>query len=136
MNPADLSPPRSPSYPCPCCGYLSFPAPPGSDAICTICLWWDDLEQLRFPTQRDGANPTSLLEAQANFRAFGAADLTLRTYARPPRPEDRRDPEWRPLDPLYPIEREAGDLARPSGANPENPAALYYWRGRAGKQSA
>ena len=35
-------------YPCPCCVYLMFGAPPGSYDICKICFWEDDLSQLRF----------------------------------------------------------------------------------------
>lgn len=129
METAALPAPRSPSYPCPCCGYVSFYAPPGSDGICTICMWWDDLEQLRRPTMRGGANGPSLVDAQVNFRTFGAAELTLRTYARSPRPEDRRDPDWRAFD-------LASDDLEPSSAGSSEPTRLYYWRERIGRQTA
>jgi hypothetical protein len=36
-------------FPCPCCGYRVFQRPPGNHEKCPVCLWEDDLSQLRFP---------------------------------------------------------------------------------------
>src|ERR1700687_1548515 len=86
-------------YPCPCCGYLVFQNKPGSDEICPICFWEDDISQLRFPLTGGGANKASLLEAQRNFAAFGAAERRVSPYVRAPSADDRRDAAWRLLDP-------------------------------------
>jgi len=127
--------PRSPAYPCPCCGYLTLPGPPGTDEICTICMWLDNVAQLRSPTLRNGTNRSSLLEAQSNFRTFGASDLTMRSYSRAPRPQDRCDPQWRPLDPVTDeLEPPAQDVR--NDAPDGDPTALYYWRKSVGKRTA
>ena len=115
-------------YPCPCCGYLSFSEPPGSYEICDICNWEDDVSQLRFPETGGGANHVSLLDAQRNFRVFGASDRTCLPRTRRPRPDDERDLSWRPIDPSV------DDLERPrSGVDygtsyPSDSSFLYYWR--------
>lgn len=36
-------------FPCPCCGHLVFKDAPGSDEICPVCFWQDDIVQLRWP---------------------------------------------------------------------------------------
>jgi len=117
---------KEPPYPCPCCGYLVFDGPPGSYALCPICDWEDDGVQLRFPDLAGGANGPSLIEAQRNFAAFGASDPRC-PPARAPAPEDRRDPDWRPVDLWCDVlaHAEAGDRPAPW---PDDPAHLYYWR--------
>jgi hypothetical protein len=77
-------------YPCPCCGYLVFDEPAGSDDICEICFWHDDLSQLRFP-RMTGANHVSLLDAQRNYREFGACEERVLAFARRPTAADDRD---------------------------------------------
>lgn len=71
------------SFPCPCCGYLTFGEPP--------------------------------VEAQANYRSFGACERCSVESCRAPGPDDVRDPSWRPVD-----------LAtdRFPGEAPDH----YYWR--------
>jgi hypothetical protein len=93
-----------------------------------ICMWWDDVQQLRFPMLRNGANRPSLIEAQCNFRTFGASDLRLRFYIREPRPHDRRDPQWRPFDPAIDIVPPAVEPAGKDHAFPADPITLYYWQ--------
>jgi hypothetical protein len=115
---------RSPSYPCPCCGYLVFRRPPGSDAICPICSWADDALQLRNPTYRGGANGPSLIEAQRTFLTLGAKEQRSLGYVRKPGPEDVRDPGWRPVDP----ERDTLDKAAWESPWPDDYASLYCWR--------
>jgi len=97
-------------------------------------MWWDNVAQLRFPALRGGSNRPSLFEAQVNFRTFGASDLPLRFYVREPRPQDRRDPQWRPLDPntdnLQPLVEPVGnDISSPC-----DPMALYYWQKSVGNK--
>jgi hypothetical protein len=58
-------------FPCPCCGYLAFTAPPGSEEICCVCGWQDDISQLRFPFNGGGANESSLVAAQKTFFDLG-----------------------------------------------------------------
>lgn len=121
----------TPSYPCPCCGYLVFDEPPGSYDICSVCGWEDDLSQLRFPTTSGANRP--LVECQ---RAFVAAE---RTRAVPQRPastrgeaeRDRdlqRDRDWRPLD----LDVDEIEVATPGVdygmTYPDDPTTLYYWR--------
>jgi hypothetical protein len=114
-------------YPCPCCGYLVFGAPPGSYAICPICFWEDDRSQLRF-VHTTGANHVSLVEGQRNYLAFGACEERGKAYVRLPLPEEQRDYEWRRSDP------EVDDIEEPRrGVNygnsyPEDTTTLYYWR--------
>jgi hypothetical protein len=113
-------------YPCPCCGYLVFGEPPGSYDICPICGWEDDLSQLRFP-EVGGAN-VPLIQAQQNYKAFGASEARRSELGRQPGADDYRDPEWRPVD----LARDNAE--RPvSGIDygnsyPPDSETLYYWR--------
>ena len=114
--------------PCPCCGYLVFSESPGSYDICPICFWEDDASQLRFPLMGGGANEVSLLEAQKNFAAFGASESRLASHVRSPRPDEQRDPSWRPFDPV------SDDIAKEvpgveyGQTYPKDRTTLYYWR--------
>jgi hypothetical protein len=116
-----------PRLPCPCCGFLVFDQSPGSYEICKICFWEDDLVQLGFPKFAGGANKPSLMEAQRNFAEFGACEIRLLQHVRPPMPEDIRDPDWRPVDPLRDL---FTALDRGDGTYdwPAERTRLYYWR--------
>jgi hypothetical protein len=116
-----------PRLPWPCCGYLMFGEPPGSHDICRICFWEDDPIQLRFPKSAGGANKPSLMEAQRNFAEFGACEIRLLQHVRPLTPEDIRDPDWRPVDPLRDL---FTALDRRDGNDdwPAERTRLYYWR--------
>ena len=113
-------------YPCPCCGYLSFDEPPGSDDICGVCFWQDDMVQLRLPLTGGGANDLSLFEAQANYEVHGAIERRFVQHVRPPTDTDARDPLWRPLD----LNRDSVEGPGPDvGATwPADRTVLYYWR--------
>jgi cysteine-rich CPCC protein len=115
-------------HPCPCCGYLTFDEAPGSDEICEICFWQDDISQLRFQSTGVGANRVSLIEGQHNFDKLGASELRLIPHVRMPRPVDERDPEWRPIN-----ERTDNIEMSVHGVDygqtyPEDSTTLYYWR--------
>ncbi|MEV0535574.1 CPCC family cysteine-rich protein [Kitasatospora sp. NPDC050463] len=86
-------------YPCPCCGHLVLDEMPGSYEICPVCFWEDDGVQFRWPTMAGGANKTPLIEAQRNYRDFGACDQRSRKQVRPPTANEPLDPAWRPIDP-------------------------------------
>ncbi|MFL5380896.1 MAG: CPCC family cysteine-rich protein [Longimicrobiaceae bacterium] len=113
-------------YPCPCCGYLVFPDPPGSYEVCPVCNWEDDALQLEFATTlTGGADHTTLARAQENFRIFGASEPSAIRFCRAAG-DTPRDPEWRPIDPS----RDGfEDFPAPTSARaPDDPEALYYWR--------
>jgi hypothetical protein len=117
-------------YPCPCCGYEVFGEPPGSFEICPICGWEDDLVQLGFPDLKGGANHVSLIEAQRTYAAIQSSKPQSTVHVRPPQ-DERRDPDWRPLDPLLdkylkwenPKHHDFWHSPSEKGED-----CLYYWR--------
>jgi hypothetical protein len=115
------------TFPCPCCGYLSFDQPPGSYEICEICFWEDDELQLEYATTlAGGANRPTLHDAQRNFLKFGACEPEMVGNVRSPSPSDIRDPTWRLIDPLRDRFENWGDR---NGTRPlTRREALYYWR--------
>src|SRR6185295_4947122 len=116
------------SYPCPCCGYLSYDEPPGSYDSCEICLWKDDPSQLRYPETRGGANRASLVQAQENFRSTGASHHCSLPHVRESVSKDERDPGWRLWN------RATDDTGRATTSDgygmryPTDTTTLYYWR--------
>jgi hypothetical protein len=112
-----------PRFPCPACGHLVFEAGPGSDDICLVCLWEDDLTQLRWPELAGGKNAVSLAEAQRNIKTFGAIEERFAGDVRPATEEEPLDPDFRPILASDPFE--APDDSAPW---PEDPTTLYYWR--------
>lgn len=112
-------------YPCPCCGHLIFPEPPGSYDICEICFWEDDLVMLRWPATGGGANDASLVEAQRNYAEFGAGERGHLVHVRTATEDDAVDPGWRPID-------SQRDSFEPGGVQeapwPEDATVLYWWR--------
>ncbi len=110
-------------YPCPCCGHLVFAEAPGSDDICMVCFWEDDLGQLRWPHLEEGANAPSLATAQQNYAKHGAIEERFVGDVRPPNADEPRDPEWRPI-----AATDAFEEPNESADWPEDPTRLYYWR--------
>ncbi len=77
------------SYPCPCCGYLTFDEEPcGSYEICPVCYWEDDCVQNNDPEYDGGANGISLIEAKKNFAKYGAIKLEFENDVREPLEEE------------------------------------------------
>ena len=105
-----------------------FDESPGSDDICEICFWEDDVSQLRFPDMGGGANRVSLAEGQRNFDKFGASERRLIPHVRRPGPGDERDAEWRTIN------DKTDNIEKPlRGADygqtyPDDSTLLYYWR--------
>jgi Zn finger protein HypA/HybF involved in hydrogenase expression len=117
-------------FPCPCCGHVVFSAEPGSDDICPICFWQDDVVQLRWPDFAGGANRPSLIDAQAIYQRIGAAEERLLPFVRMPRASERLDTEWRPFDPSRDVV-EAHISGVDSGKTYERDRTrYYYWRER------
>lgn len=118
----EQAPTDAPLFPCVCCGYLTVDAP-GSYDICPVCLWEDDIVQLRYPMLAGGANPSSLVDAQAFFAATGASHARRTERVRPPAADEYRDAGWRPLNrSLDNFELE------PEGPWPSDWTTLYWWR--------
>jgi hypothetical protein len=116
-------------YPCPCCGYLVFTTQPGSYQVCPICLWQDNLAQLRFPLMPGAANVVSLQTAQHNFMDCGAAEKRNRDAGREPVPGERREDGWRPLDTDNDnIEEPQRGVAYADSYPIHDTTVLYYWR--------
>ncbi|MDH5667027.1 MAG: CPCC family cysteine-rich protein [Nitrospira sp.] len=119
------------NYPCSCCGYLTFADAVGSDDICPICFWEDDVVQLAFPDMAGGANKCSLIEGQRGFAEFGACERKAVSHVRPVSPSDVRDSLWRPLDCsrdryLHWGDRADGELWQ--SVKDSRDISLYYWR--------
>ncbi len=113
-------------YTCPSCGYRVFDGPPGTEQLCPICGWRDDLMHLRFPLFNGMPNGIALVDAQLNYSLIGAKDASVLKDVRFPTAQDERDPDWRPLD------ADVDTFAEPpidfdGLAEPEDPATLYYW---------
>jgi len=97
--------------------------PPGSDDICMVCFWEDDMMQLRWPQLAGATNAVSLLDAQKNFVRFGASEERFQRDVRPPAPDETIDEGWRTVD-----ERDRFEGPDESAPWPEDRTRLYYWR--------
>jgi hypothetical protein len=113
-------------FTCPCCGYRVFAGPPGTEELCPICGWRDDLMHLRFPLFNGMPNGISLLDAQLNYSVLGAKDASALKTVRFPNAADERDPDWRPLD-LDVDNPQPMPVDFDGLAEPEDPTSLYYW---------
>jgi hypothetical protein len=102
---------------------------PGGNERCPICLWEDDLAQLRFPNLPGSANHVSLDEAQHNFADFGVAERRHRGAGRAPLNEEVREKSWRPLDPARDnIEQPERGINYADSYPLADTTVLYYWR--------
>lgn len=116
-------------YPCPCCGYRVFERQPGSSATCPICLWEDDLAQLRFPRLPGSANHVSLEQAQHNYSDLGVAERRNAGLGRVPVEGERREAGWRPLDPEQDnVEEPQSGIDYGDTYPLADTTVLYYWR--------
>ncbi len=93
---------------------------PGHHEVCPICLWEDELSQLRFPLMTGIANTASLETAQRNYQSFGAAEKKNRGLTRESVEGEELEPGWRPLN------IEIDNVERPRRG--ENYAETYPWR--------
>ncbi|MBM7569922.1 hypothetical protein JOC48_000391 [Aquibacillus albus] len=85
---------------CPCCGYKTMDSD-GHYDICPICFWEDDPFQ-KEDVYEAGANQIPLIEAQKNYLKYGACEKEFQKNVRKPNGNDKRDPDWKPInDSLY-----------------------------------
>ncbi len=100
----------------------------GSYAICHICYWEDDLNQLLYPFSNIGSNPISLAIAQINFVQFAACDPNMIDHVRSATRDDIRDDRWFPLW-KKPIDWEGIVLKRvdQQDLKPQVAEFLPYW---------
>ena len=113
-------------YPCPCCGFLAFDRHPGTYEFCPVCVWQDDLAQLKFPTLRIGPNKASLIEAQLNYSEHGVSTIKRQPSA-PSSVGFERDENWRPID-LKMNNIELTSVGDQGNTYPQDRTTLYYWR--------
>jgi hypothetical protein len=90
-----------------------------------VCFWEDDAVQLRWPDWSGGANKPSLIEAQQNFRRFGACEERLVRHIRNAKDDEPLEPGWRLIDPLCDHFERPGEQEVPW---PEDRTVLYWWR--------
>ncbi|PJZ59076.1 CPCC family cysteine-rich protein [Leptospira barantonii] len=80
------------SFPCPCCGYLTFEEESGSFEICPVCYWENDNVQNDDPSYSGGANRISLELAKENYIRFGAKEKDYVTLVRKPKEDEYPEP--------------------------------------------
>jgi len=100
---------------------MVFSESSGSDEICPVCYWQDDIFGLLEPFVAMGPNHVSLAQAQKNFGELGFSEprfARLKNRLSPPS-QFAIDPEWRPI--LSPEKFHPGQF-RPEKGSP------YYWR--------
>jgi len=76
-----------------------FQRQPGNHEKCPICLWEDDLAQLRFPRMPGSANHVSLEQGQHNYAKSAPPNDAIAAKGAAPFEEEPRESSWRPLDP-------------------------------------
>jgi hypothetical protein len=80
------------TYPCPCCRHITL-SRCSRFRVCPVCLWEDDGQNdCDAHRVRDGYNGVSLVQARANFAAFGAYDQQSIPFVRPAEPHERPVP--------------------------------------------
>ncbi|MEN8177869.1 MAG: CPCC family cysteine-rich protein [Pseudomonadota bacterium] len=116
-------------FPCPCCGHLVFDREPGYHQTCPICLWEDELAQLRFPAMPGISNSVSLVDAQINYQRIGVAERKNMGQGRAAIAGEALEEGWRPIDPSI------DNLEQPTSGEDystsypwSNTTVLYYWR--------
>ncbi|WP_343076170.1 CPCC family cysteine-rich protein [Natronoglycomyces albus] len=95
--------------------------------ICLVCWWQDDPVQLRWPTLRGGANKPSLVEAQKNYRSFGAycQKPKIISLARSYEKTEEKEEGFRNID----LERDNFESEfETTSPWPNDWSTLYWWR--------
>lgn len=77
-------------YPCPCCGYRTFPVPKEEAIayICPVCFWENDVFIKSDNEPSDENHGMTLNEGRSNYKSFGACSPKMLPYVRKPRPDE------------------------------------------------
>ena len=77
-------------YPCPCCGYLTLPAPREEAIafICPVCFWENDVFTHSDDEPSDENHGMTLKQGRAAYRAFGAVQERFRSLVRAPEADE------------------------------------------------
>ena len=84
------SPPVPGTFPCPCCGYRTFPVP-SEDAIayiCPVCFWENDVFDPGEDQPSDENRGMTLRQGREAFRRLGAVSEEFLQYVQEPLPEE------------------------------------------------
>ena len=75
------------TYPCPCCGFLTFPVPKEHAVgyICPVCFWENDVFDPGEDDPSDENGGMILREGRENFLTYGAVRPDLAKHAREPK---------------------------------------------------
>lgn len=77
-------------FPCPCCGYKTFPVPKecATAYICPVCFWENDVFTSSEDQPSDENRGITLKQGREAFRRLGAIRKDLIQYVRKPFPEE------------------------------------------------
>ncbi len=91
-SPKDRPPrPEPPGiFPCPCCGYLTFPVPREEAVafICPVCFWENDVFTSSDDEPSDENHGMTLNQGRKNYQKIGAMREDFLQYVRPPLPSE------------------------------------------------
>ncbi len=80
----------APRFPCPCCGYYTFPVPKEEAIayICPVCFWENDVFDPGPDAPSDENHGMTLLEGWQNYKKWGAVREDFVVRVRKPIPEE------------------------------------------------
>jgi len=94
MGPPEDRPPPPPEppgiFPCPCCGYLTFPVPKEEAIafICPVCFWENDVFISSDDEPSDENHGMTLNQGRKNYQKYGAMREDFIKHVRPPLPSE------------------------------------------------
>ena len=79
-------------FPCPCCGYYTFPVDKSKAIayICPVCFWENDVFTKSDDEPSDENRGMTLNEARAEYRRIGATRDEYLQFVRDPYPNEKR----------------------------------------------
>lgn len=77
-------------FPCPCCGYHTYPVPADHDCgfICPVCFWENDPFLSSDSEPSDSNHGMTLQEAKNNYQQYGACRERFLAYVRKPKEDE------------------------------------------------
>jgi len=81
-------------YPCPCCGYKTFPVPKEEAIafICPVCFWENDVFTQTGDEPSDENHGMTLNQGRKNYQTYRAVREDFIKYVRPPLPSEMPSP--------------------------------------------